>query len=125
MKQYDAEETDVLNYALNKICQVCTHETCADCTVYQVRSHFDQPQNPLASAPSHATYLPDSFLFQSTVNHLTYRDTYRARRDGSDYVISLPKIGTLCRLSEERMEACIRKHRFQLLPDICYNIENN
>ena len=43
----------------------------------------------------------------------------------ADYVISLPKIGTLCRLSEERMEACIRKHRFQLLPDICYNIENN
>jgi len=61
--------------------------------------------------------LPDCFAFQTMINKETCGLIYYAQKEDSQYVISLPKIGEICRFSIKEMQERILQNRFVMLEE--------
>lgn len=62
--------------------------------------------------------IPDTFAFQTKINHLTEHDIYFAQRDEDEnqYTVTLPSIGCVYHFSVEHMRKQIVENNYIISP---------
>ena len=108
--------TDHRNYNSTKnatkfLCANCDHSDCDTCSLcndpHQTSSVFIEREQP--------SPLPDHFLFQTKVNALVPNEIYCAERQDFCYIVSLPKIGEICRLTTDEIYRQISQKHYIII----------